>query len=94
LVQKPEISVRKTEVSIKKHEVSGQKPEVSVRKPVVSGKIFELETYVKAVFQNASVAETRNFELLCIDDISAVFRAANFVFWTGLMHLILGILKF
>jgi hypothetical protein len=48
-----------------KPEVSVRKPEVSVRKPEVSGKIFELEISVKVVFRNASVAQTRNFELLC-----------------------------
>jgi hypothetical protein len=42
-------------------------PEVSVQNHEVSGKIFELETSLKVVFRNASVAETQNFELLCRD---------------------------
>jgi hypothetical protein len=61
--QKSEVSVGKPEVSVGKPEVSVRKPEVSVRKPEVSGKFFELETSVKVVFQNASVAETKNFKL-------------------------------
>jgi hypothetical protein len=40
------------------------KPKVSVQNPKVSGEIFELETSVKVVFRNASVAGTQNFELL------------------------------
>jgi hypothetical protein len=49
----------------KKHVVSVRKPNVSVRKLEVLGKIFELETSVQVVIRNASVTETRNFELLC-----------------------------
>jgi hypothetical protein len=43
----------------------GRTKKISVQNPEFSGKIFELETSVKVVFRNASVAETRNFELLC-----------------------------
>jgi hypothetical protein len=46
--------------------VSVRKPKVSVRKTEVSGEIFELETSVKVVIPNVSVAETRNFESLWI----------------------------
>jgi hypothetical protein len=53
-VEKPEVLVRKSEISV-------QKPEVSVRKPEALCKVFELETSVKVVFRNASVAETKNF---------------------------------
>jgi hypothetical protein len=45
-----------------------ENPKFRLENPVeneVSGKIFELETSVKVVLLNASVAETRNFELLC-----------------------------
>jgi hypothetical protein len=63
--ENPEVSVRKPEVSVRKPEVSARKPEASARKPEVSGKNFKLETSVKVVFRNASVAETRNFNLLC-----------------------------
>jgi hypothetical protein len=45
-----------------KSEVSVRKPEVLIRKP----EVFEPETFVKVPFWNASVAETQNFELLCI----------------------------
>jgi hypothetical protein len=63
-VVKPKVSVRKPEVSVRKPEVLVQKPEVLVRKPEVWFKIVELETSVKVVFRNASVAETQNFESL------------------------------
>jgi hypothetical protein len=68
LFEKPEVLVRKPEVSVRKPEVSVRKPEVSVKNPEVSVKNFELETSVKVVFRNASVAKTRNFELLCLFD--------------------------
>jgi hypothetical protein len=62
--QKPEVSFEKSEVLVgkpeasdRKPEVSFPKPEVSVRKPEVSGKFFELETTVKVVFRNVSVAD-------------------------------------
>jgi hypothetical protein len=64
-VQKPEVSIGKPEVSVGKPEVSVGKPEISVEKPEVPDKSFELETSVKVFFRNASVSETRNFELLC-----------------------------
>jgi hypothetical protein len=64
-VRKPEVSLQKPEVSVRKSEVSVQNPEVPVLNPEVPGEIFELEISVKVVFRNASVAETRNFELLC-----------------------------
>jgi hypothetical protein len=63
-VGKPAVSVQKPEVSVRKPEVSVRKPEVLVRNPEVSSKFFELETSIQVVFRNASVAETRNFELL------------------------------
>jgi hypothetical protein len=63
--QKYEVSVKKPGISVRKPEVSVRKLEVSVQNPEVSGKFFEFEISVKVVFRNASVAETRNFELLC-----------------------------
>jgi hypothetical protein len=76
LIEKHETSVfkntkfrfEKLEVLVRKPEVLVRKAEVSFRKPDVSGKNFELETSVKIVFQNASVAETRNYKLLRADD--------------------------
>jgi hypothetical protein len=56
---------QKHEVSVLKPKVSVQKPEVSVENPEVLDTIFGLETFVKVVFRNASVAETRKFQLLC-----------------------------
>jgi hypothetical protein len=67
LARKHEVSGRKNEVSVRKPKVSVRKPEVSVQNPEVSGTIFELETSVKVVYRNASVAETRNFELQCTE---------------------------
>jgi hypothetical protein len=64
-LQNEQLRFKNTKLRFKKHEVSVRKPEVSVRKPEVSGKNFEPETSVKVVFRNASVAETRNFDLLC-----------------------------
>jgi hypothetical protein len=57
-----------------------KKSEVSARYPEVSGKIFELETSIKVVFQNASVAETRNFKLLCevLILILTIFKGSKF----------------
>jgi hypothetical protein len=59
----PEVSVgqkkniyKTNNFGLKTRNFSFQKPEVSVRKPEVS---------VEVVFRNASVPETRNFELLC-----------------------------
>jgi hypothetical protein len=54
----PKFRFEKSEVSVKQLQVSGRKSEVS-------SKILDPETSVKVVLRNASVAETRNFELLC-----------------------------
>jgi hypothetical protein len=51
-------------IGLKTRKFDFQKYEVSVRKPEVWFKIVELETSVKVVFRNASVAETQNFELM------------------------------
>jgi hypothetical protein len=81
LFRKPEVLVLKPKVLVQKPEVLIRKSEVSVRKPEVSGKIYELETSVKVVFRNASVAETRNFELLCVFSLQNFgISAQNFVF--------------
>jgi hypothetical protein len=75
---KTEVSVRKPTVSVQNRSFGSKIPkfrfdnpqysfktEVSVRKPEVSGAFFEFATSVKVVFRNASVADTRNFDLLC-----------------------------
>jgi hypothetical protein len=62
--ENPEVSVQKSRSFGLKTPSFGKKTEVSVKNPKVSSKIFELETSVKVVLRNASVAETQNFELL------------------------------
>jgi hypothetical protein len=77
-VKNPKFWFEKLEVSLRKPEVLVRKPKVSVRKPEVSGKIFEFETSVKVVFRNASVAETRNFKLLCNLGLSLLISIKKF----------------
>jgi hypothetical protein len=65
---------KNTKFRVGKTKIQFEKPAVLVQNPEVSGKIFELKTSVKAVFRNASVAETRNFELLLLRNCYFVFR--------------------
>jgi hypothetical protein len=57
--ENPKFQFEKPEVLVRKLEVSVRKPEVSVQNPEVSGKFFELETSVKVIFRNASVAKPK-----------------------------------